>query len=436
MYTSRNQGKLSYYYLLILICILMSLSAGSQETDSLDYIEASNKIFQPNIKSVLFHRDGFELSPPLMRFNYDEQLRLSFDDLDADVKEFTFTIIHCDASWVPSELSPDRYINGFTEDHIYEYALSQNTLVPYTHYEILFPTDDLKPSVPGNYILKVYYQNAENLYFTRRFMVFDQQVEVSGKIGQASVIEDRKSKQKVNFEILSPSLRIANPYRDLKVVVIQNGRWDNRIHDLQPKMVVGNRLDYNYDYENVFNGGNEFRSVDIKSLNYYSENVAKIESDRNGYYVTLLEDNKRTYQVYKTESDINGRMIFKTEDRRDSSTESEYVNVDFFLPYAPPLIDGHIYIFGALTDWSYSDENRMIYNFHRKGYEKTLLLKQGYYNYHYMTLFEHGKWGDVTFIEGNHWETENDYTILIYYREPADLFERLIGVAQFNSLID
>jgi hypothetical protein len=199
-------------------------------------------------------------------------------------------------------------------------------------------------------------------------------------------------------------------------------------------MVVGNRLDYNYDYENVFDGGNEFRSIDIKSLNYYSENVTKIESDRNGYYVTLQNDNKRTYQVYKTEKDINGRMIIKTEDRRDSSTESEYVNVDFFLPYAPPLIDGYIYIFGALADWSYSEENRMIYNFHRKGYEKTLLLKQGYYNYHYMTLFEHSKWGDVSFIEGNHWETENDYTILIYYREPADLFERLIGVAQFNSL--
>lgn len=434
MYTISNQGNLSYFHFLTVICIMMCLPAGSQEADSLDYIEESNKIFQPNIKSVTFHRDGFELSPPLMRFNQDEQLRLSFDDLDADVKEFTFTIIHCDADWVPSELSPDRYINGFTEDYIYEYALSQNTLVPYTHYEILFPTNDLKPSIPGNYMLKVYHQNPENLYFTRRFMVFDQQVEVSGKIGQASVIEDRKSKQKVNFEILSPSLRISNPYRDLKVVVIQNGRWDNRIHDLQPKMVVGNRLDYNYDYENVFDGGNEFRSIDIKSLNYYSENVAKIESDRNGYYVTLQDDNKRTYQVYKTESDINGRMIIKTEDRRDSSTESEYVNVNFFLPYAPPLIDGHIYISGALADWSYSEENRMIYNFHRKGYEKTLLLKQGYYNYHYMTLFEHSKWGDVAFIEGNHWETGNDYTILIYYREPADLFERLIGVAQFNSL--
>jgi hypothetical protein len=433
MFTLSTQGKRFYFHLVSVICFLMYLPAHSQEADSLDYIEASNKVYQPNIKSVLFHRDGFELSPPLMQFNHQEQLRLSFDDLDADVKEFTFTIVHCDASWIPSELSPDRYINGFTEDHIYTYSFSQNTLVPYTHYEILFPTDDLKPAIAGNYILKVYDQNPENLYFTRRFMVFDQQVEITGQIGQASVIEDRKSKQKVSFEILSPSLRIANPYRDLKVVIVQNGRWDNRIHDLKPKMVVGNKLDYNYDYENVFDGGNEFRTVDIKSLNYNTENIAKIESDRDGYYVTLMDDHKRTYQVYKSESDINGRMIITTEDRRDASTESEYVNVHFFLSYTPPLMDGHIYIAGALTDWSYSEENRMIYNFNRKGYEKTLLLKQGYYNYQYMALFEHSKWGDVSFIEGNHWETGNDYTILIYYREPADLFERLIGVAQFNS---
>ena len=153
MYKISNQGKHSYFHFLTVICIMMCLSAGSQEADSLDYIEASNKIFQSNIKSVILHRDGFELSPPLLRFNHHEQLRLSFDDLDADVKEFTFTIVHCDASWVPSELSPDQYINGFKEDHIYEYSFSQNTLVPYTHYEILFPTDDLKPSVPGNYIL-------------------------------------------------------------------------------------------------------------------------------------------------------------------------------------------------------------------------------------------------------------------------------------------
>jgi len=436
MYAGHFNRHFIYYPLHFLIVLLSCLSAKSQKPDFENFPEESNKIFQPNIKSVLFHREGFELSPPLLRFNHDEQLRLSFDDLDADAKEFTFTIVHCDASWAPTVLSPNQYIEGYTEDYIYHSSYSHSTLVPYTHYELLFPTDQLKPSVPGNYILKVYDQQPENLIFTRRFMVFDQKVEISAQVSKATIIEDRKSKQKVTFEIIYAGFRIANPYRDLKVLIIQNGRWDNRIHDLKPRMVVGNRLDYHYDYENVFDGGNEFRSIDLKSLNYYSENVANIETDRNRYYVTLQPDKIRTYQVYKSERDINGRMIIRTEDRRDSSTEAEYVDVSFFLPYSPPLMDGHIYITGALTDWTYSTENRMNYNFQHKGYEKTLLLKQGYYDYHYVTLFEHSKWGDVAFIEGNHWEAENDYTILVYYREPADLFEQLIGVAQLNSRIE
>jgi hypothetical protein len=436
MYPGSFNHKYFYYPFLSIILILISLPVRSQVTDFQNLPEESNKIFKPNIKSLLFHREGFELSPPLLRFNQNEQLRLSFDDLDADAKEYTFTIVHCDASWIPAELSPNQYIDGYTEDYIYHSSFSQNTLVAYTHYELLFPTDQLKPSVPGNYILKVYYQQPENLVFTRRFMVFDQRVEISAQIGKATAIEDRKSKQKVSFEIISPEFRITNPYRDLKVVIIQNGRWDSRIHDLKPRMAVGNKLDYHYDYENVFDGGNEFRSIDLKSLNYYSENVAKIESDRYGYYVILQPDKKRPFQVYKSERDINGRMIIRTEDRRDSSTEAEYVNVNFFLPHSPPLMDGHIYITGALTDWAYSVENRMNYNFRQQQYEKTLLLKQGYYDYHYVALFEHSQWGDVAFIEGNHWETENDYTILVYYREPADLFERLIGVAQLNSRIE
>ena len=417
---------------LIIICNLQGYS--QNENKEINYFDQSNKIFKENIKTILLHRNGWDLSPPLILFNSTEKLKLSFDDLDANKKDFIYTIEFCDANWKPSDLKQYEYIDGYFEDYIYDYEFSLNTIQPYTHYELVFPTEDLIPTKSGNYILKVFIDDPDSVYFTRRFKIVDQKINIEGKVKQATNIADRYYKQELDFEISTTGYRIVNPYIDLKVVLTQNGRWDNAIRDLKPKMVIGDKLDFNYDKENVFNGGNEFRSFDIKSLKYNTQYVGKIEYTFDGYQVYLKEDQKRTFRVYKTEDDINGRKKIKTEDGYDSDTEAEYVNVHFFLPFPAPLIDGDIHITGALTDWRYSEKSKMDYNFKRKGYEKTLFLKQGYYNYQYVLLMHGKSEGDETFIEGNHSETENDYTIYIYYREPGEDYDKLIGVKHINSL--
>ena len=402
--------------------------------DMTDYVAISNKIFKENIKTVMFHRQGWELSPPLLKFNSSEKLELSFDDLDADGKEFLFTIVHCDANWKPSGLKTYEYIDGYEEDYIYEYRFSTNTIVPYAHYDLLFPTDDLKPLLCGNYVMKVYVERPDSLYFTRRFMVVDQQLSISGTVKKATLSSDRNYKQEVDFEFDAGNYRIANPYTDLKVVITQNGRWDNAITNLKPKMVIGSRYNYNYDAENVFDGGNEFRALNIKSLNYYTENIQKIEFTTDGYQVRLKPDQKKTFKVYKSEDDINGQFTIKTEDQQDTDTEAEYVNVYFILPYAAPLPEAGIYIFGALTDWNIDDGNRMTYDYPTQSYVKTLLLKQGYYDYQFLMKYDNQKMGDIGFIEGNHWETDNEYTIYVYNREMGNLYDKLIGVTHIHSL--
>jgi hypothetical protein len=413
---------------------LFPLQTYAQTPDSANHFEESNKIYKANIKTVLFHREGWDMSPPLIKFNTAEKLKLSFDDLDADKKDFSFTILHCDAYWKPSDLEQNEYIDGYSEDYIIDYRFSINTLRPYTHYELIFPTEDLIPMLSGNYILKVFIDNQDSLYITRRFMIVDQKVGIEGQVKQASVIEDRNFKQEVDFTVTTGSYRIINPYRDLKVIVQQNGRWDNMIRDLKPRMVVSDKLDFNYDREIVFQGGNEFRSFDIKSLNYNSEYIAHIESDYMGYDVFLRDEQRRSFQVYKTGKEINGQMKIKTEDSDITETEAEYVNVHFFLSYAAPMIDADIFIIGQLTDWQYDDESRMSYNFKRKGYEKTMLLKQGYYNYHYILRYFDQAAGDESFIEGTHAETENSYTIYIYHRESGADYDKLVGVTHLNSL--
>jgi len=418
----------------IFLCFLISIiQIRAQTRDSIDYLDKSNKIFKPNIKTVLFHRDGWDMSLPVIKLNTDEKLKLSFDDLEADQKDFSFTIIHCDADWKPSELDQNEYINGYSEDYIVDYEFSLNSFISYTHYELIFPTENLQPILSGNYILKVFLNDPDSLYFTRRFFIDEHKVEIEGKVKQASMIEDRNYKQEVDFSITSKSYRIPNPYQDLKVIIIQNGRWDNRISDLKPKMVVNDTYDFNYDRENVFQGGNEFRSFDIKSLKYNTDYIASIKSDPEGYQVFLRESQKRSFQIYKTEPDIDGQMKIKTEDALTTETESEYVNVHFFLPYAAPMIDADIFIIGQLTDWQFSDMSKMNYNFKRKGYEKTLMLKQGYYNYQYILRYNNQTAGDEAFIEGSHSDAENGYTIFVYNRESGAGYDKLIGVKFLNS---
>ena len=408
--------------------------AKQEEIIKIDYIDESNRILRSNIKSVLLHRDGWDLSPSLIRYNTDEKLLLSFDDLDGDVKEYIYTIVHCDANWEPSDLRKDEYIDGYYEDYIYEYSFSLNTIQPYTHYELLFPTQDLEPKVSGNYIMKVFVEQEDSLYFTRRFMIMEPKVEIEGEIKQATMLNDRNYKQEVDFSFNTGGYRIVNAYRYLKVVVIQNGRWDNALMDLKPKMVIGNTYDYNYDLENVFDGGNEFRAFDVKSLTYNTENVINIEQSYAGYDIYLRELERRTFQVYKSDDDINGQMKIKTEDYTITETEAEYVNIHFFLPYPAPMVDADIFIIGQFTDWRYSEDSKMNYNYKRKGYDKTILLKQGYYNYHYILRYHNQTVGDVSFIEGNHWETENNYSIFIYNRELGADYDKLIGVKHINSV--
>ena len=277
-------------------------------------------------------------------------------------------------------------------------------------------------------------ERPDSLYFTRRFMVVDQQISISGTVKKATLSSERNYKQEVDFEFDAGHYRIANPYTDLKVVITQNGRWDNAITDLKPKMVIGSRYDYNYDAENVFDGGNEFRALNIKSLNYYTENIQKIEFTTDGYQVRLKPDQKKTFKVYKSEDDINGQFTIKTEDQRDTDTESEYVNVYFILPYAAPLPDAGIYILGALTDWNIDKANQMTYDYPSQSYVKTLLLKQGYYDYQFLMKYDNQKMGDIGFIEGNHWETDNEYTIYVYNREMGNPYDKLIGVTHIHSL--
>jgi hypothetical protein len=93
-----------------------------------------------------------------------------------------------------------------------------------------------------------------------------------------------------------------------------------------------------------------------------------------------------------------------------------------------------VYLFGELTNYASDTSGKMVFNKERGAYEKTLLLKQGYYNYAYVTKPLSGKGlPDFSQTEGDYWGTENSYTILVYYRPFGARADELIGTASLNS---
>jgi len=398
--------------------------------------EIREMVKNENLQTVLIHKTGWEMSLPIISLQTNETITFSFDDLEGDVKRYKYSIIQCNANWEASELKPSQYIDGFTEDYIGDYKLSFNTIQKYTHYNLVFPKETMKITKSGNFILKVYADdNINDILIIKRFMVFEQKVNINGKIKDASNLTDKKFKQEVDFNIVTNNYILNNPSKNLMVKIFQNMRPDNAICNLKPRLIKGNELDYDYDEGNTFNGGNEFRNFDIKSLKYNSERIYRIEYDEGANHVYLHNDIARRFKVYKSETDINGKRAVKADYINDSETEADYTYVHFTLPYDIPSVEGNLYIYGALTNWEIDDNAKMTYNFKTRAYEATIFVKQGYYNYQYIMLKPENDIDD-TFVEGNHSDAENDYYIFVYYRPMGEIYDQLIGFRQLNSIND
>jgi hypothetical protein len=396
--------------------------------------EIQDSIANDNLQTVLIYKTGWEMSLPVINLNTNESITFSFDDLEGDVKRYKYTILQCDANWQYSQLLPSQYIDGFTEDYIADYKLSFNTIQKYTHYNLVFPKETMKITKSGNYILKVYTDdNPNEPIIIKRFMVMEQKVNIIGKIKDATLLNDRKYKQEVDFVINTNNYIINNPSRNLVVKIFQNMRPDNAVCNLKPRLVKGNELDYDYDEGNTFDGGNEFRNFDIKSLKYNSERISHIEYEGGSNHVYLHNDLARRFKVYKTEEDINGKRAIKADYITDSDTEADYTYVHFTLPYDIPTVEGNIYLYGAFNNWKLDHHSMMTYSFKNRAYEASIFVKQGYYNYQYI-LQKTDNEIDDTFVEGNHSDAENDYFIFVYYRPMGELYDKLIGFRQLNSI--
>lgn len=430
-----SQSKLIRLFVIHFFIILPFLISAQEDYN--DYAGEwyfEDVVYQPMIRTVQLYPEEAPLSPPFISLSSNASLFCSFDDLSGGFRDYYFTLIHCTHDWKASDLHSSEYLKGFQELNINDSESSFNTKVSYTNYRFSFPNEEMQLSISGNYLLLVYEDgNQDQPVFTKRFVVYEELIRFSSRVKEATIIADSRYKQEVDFTVVHPYYPIVNPYTEFHLTVLQNNRWDNAITDLTPVYVKNNEIVYDHDTENVFDGGNEYRWFDLKSIRSVSDQVGLIQLEAGVFHAYLLPDPKRTFEIYRSDRDINGRFLIRNSDGFDDFLESDYVNVHFELPVDHPYQNASVYVSGDLSMNSYTRENRMQYDSDSKSYKLVMQLKQGYYNYLYLVKDNVEPFGKVDLMEGNHFATENQYTVFAYNFDVSRFYDRVVGVLFTDS---
>ncbi len=415
-----------YTFCLILIHTISPLSAQIY----------SNQTFNTKIKTVQLHKEGWAQSYPILDLGSSTNLVLSFDELISESKNYNYSVQHCDANWEPSFLQEAEYIVGINQNPILDYDFSFNTTIDYVHYKVTFPNEDFSITRSGNYIIKVYEDfDIDHPVLTWRFMVVEQKVNINANIRFAVNAEIRKLMQEIHLTISHPSMQIPDPLQELKVNIYQNNREDNALKNIQPQFIRKGEIEYRHNRELLFEGGNEYRWLDLRSIRFLNEKIRDITFHDPYYHVELTPDAILGDASYFYRSDFNGRYLIELQEKqRDADLESDYVMVHFKLPRKTTYPGSNVYLMGGLTNYTLTDYNKMTYNDITRCYETSLLLKQGFYNYLFGVKSKYQEKASLASIEGSFSQTENDYLIVVYYRGISDNYDRIIGINQVNSL--
>ena len=393
----------------------------------------------PNVQGIKLFMQGNQLGYPIIGLNSSDLLELHFDDLDGRVKNYYYTFQLCNADWTPVDLSTFDYLKGFSQVRLNQYRPSSISLTKYVHYQAVLPDRNCAPSKSGNYMLKVFLDgDTSKLAFTRRILVYEKLAEVGVTITQPFNTELFRTHQKVQFQVNEGQLNVVNPIQQIKAVVLQNYRWDNAKVNLPPTFIRSNMLEFSNENDLVFPAGKEYRWADLRSFRLQTERVARAEYAPGNIQMYLQPDGERTQARYLKFVDYNGFYFVESREVSNPWWQTDYATVHFtFVPKGnQPFAGKKVFVAGEMNKYNLDDTSAMAYNADKGVYEKTLYLKQGYYSYIYVT--KDAQNANATALteqtEGDYWETENDYTVLIYYRSLSGRHDELIGISTINSL--
>ena len=414
------------WILLLGICTLLNPASAQ------DFRVGLARNDSPHLRSVTLRRADLHLAAPIISLGGNDRLVLRFDDLRGGVRNYQYTITHCNHDWQPSRLMVMDYLDGFEFQYIDDYRFSFGTRQGYTHYSATFPNDQLSFRASGNYILQVYEEDDTSAVLTLPFHVWENMAPVSAQVTKPNLARFTREYQRLAFSVDITETRTGNPYDEIRVVVMQNHRWDNARYDLKPRIVSGNTLHYDQP-DLVFPGLKEYRYFDIRNLRLQSERVIRIEREAGGTQAYVNADENRSYQSYRFVNEIDGDFVLGADLVNDPYVEADYAMVNFHLESPFWMSDGEYHILGRWNGYRPTEENRMVYDADQEAYLGQLYLKQGYYNYMYGFVYHGEQRADFSLAEGGYFETSNQYSIFVYLHDNLQDADRLIGHTVIES---
>ena len=394
------------------------------------FAQVESEIIPPyNIKAITFIQNN-ENAVPL--FELGSGFQFQFDDLFGNEANYYYEIVHCDYNWKPTDIAKTEYLKGFDGQRIQDYENSFNTLQMYSHYKLPIPNQNTQLVLSGNYMLKILDEN-KAVVFSRKFILYEDLVSVPMQIRRARTANFLESKHNIEFSVNSQVINFQNPLKNIKIALFQNGQFNTAIKNIAPQYTIGNELIYKYDAETQFWAGNEFLYFDNNNIRNAANNISKIDSNNGIYNSHLYTNNARANYPYSFQQDINGKFVVRNLNAEKNEIEADYSWVYFSLSAPAFMSKKNIYITGMFNNYNLSPESKMDFNPKNNLYEKAILIKQGFTNYHYQVADDKGVIDAKNAIDGNFWQTENDYSVLVYYRENNSRYDRVIGKANANS---
>lgn len=382
------------------------------------------------IKTVNFKGSTPETQLPVLRLG--EPVILEFDALNGDEADYYYKIQHCNFDWTPSILAKTEYLDGFDNQRIRDYENSYNTLQIYSHYKLTIPNQfSRKLKKSGNYLISIF-NSYDELVFSRKFMIYEDKANVGITLKRSRDIQFIEQKQRVEIIIDPRSVQLNNPMQTVKTLVVQNNNLSTAISNLKPQFTVGKQLIYRYDTEASFWGGNEYLYFENKDVRAAATGVQSIDL-QDIYHNYLYTNLQRTNSTYTYNPDINGNYLITNVNNADVSIESDYVWVHFSLrPNRSFDTNSSVYVYGNYNNYTINESNKMTFDTSKSIYTASILLKQGFYNYKYVTLNDDGL--NEGSISGNFYQTENNYKVLVYYRDLGGRYDKIIGLGEASSI--
>ena len=383
-----------------------------------------------NIKTVTFSQNDQNAVPI---FQLGDNFQFQFDDLFGNEANYYYLIVHCDYDWKPSQLAKSEYLTGFDDQRIQDYTNSFNSLQVYSHYRLSFPSRLTQFRVSGNYVIKILNDEKE-VVFSRKFILYENLVSVPMQVKRARNVAVIEQKQNIDFSIKSSVISFQSPLSNVKVMLLQNGKFNNAITNIKPQYTIGNDLIYKYDTETQFWAGNEFLFFENKDIRAANNSIAAIDSKGGIYNAHLYQNQARASAPYTYFPDVNGNFIVKNINAQNSEIEADYSWVFFTLSVANLYGKKDVYVNGMFNNYAIGEENKMDYNAEKGLYEKAIMIKQGFTNYQYVIADNKGNLDEENAVDGNFFQTENNYFALVYYRENNQRYDRIIGKGIASSV--